>query len=73
MTAPYTSCYDRYWACELPPPDADPLTGARVEKFLRVVDRKGKAFILDLGCGNGRTTRLLKQAGKKVVGLDVSH
>lgn len=70
MSALYRSYYDAYWACERPSPDADPLTGPRMEKFLQACTEK--QFILDLGCGNGRTTQLLKQAGKKVVGLDIS-
>jgi 2-polyprenyl-3-methyl-5-hydroxy-6-metoxy-1,4-benzoquinol methylase len=62
--------YERYWGKDLVPPDHDPLTGERVRRFLSVAE--DKHLVLDLGCGSGRATRLLEEAGKKVIGLDIS-
>ena len=64
--------YEKYWHAEAhAPPNTDPLTSLRVKSFLEGV--KGARTVLDLGCGNGRGTRLLASAVGNVVGLDISH
>jgi len=62
--------YEDYWEGTAPPPEEDPLTEERVQHFLRNAPKA--RTVLDLGCGNGRTSRLLADAGKKVVGIDIS-
>lgn len=63
--------YEKYWDRDQAPPDHDALTEQRVLHFLSMTERK--QFVLDLGCGAGRTTRLLENGGKKVIGLDLSR
>lgn len=64
--------YEQYWRSDgQAPPESDPLTEIRIEKFIEVA--KGAQSVLDLGCGNGRETRLLAPAVRHVVGLDISH
>jgi 2-polyprenyl-3-methyl-5-hydroxy-6-metoxy-1,4-benzoquinol methylase len=62
--------YEEYWDRAAPPPDEDPLTEERVQHFLRIAPNA--RTVLDLGCGSGRASRLLADAGKMVVGLDIS-
>ncbi len=63
--------YEDYWGKDTAPPDDDPLTEARVRRFLEV--GRDARFVLDLGCGNGRGTQLLREGGKQAVGLDISR
>jgi len=62
--------YEEYWEGAAPPPEEDPLTEERVQHFLRLTPET--RTVLDLGCGNGRASRLLADAGKKVVGIEIS-
>lgn len=62
--------YARYWAAEAPP-DHDPYTGRRVERFVALAPRRGR--VLDAGCGAGAAAALLRRAGFEVIGLDVSE
>lgn len=39
---------------------------------LHHVQRAGNGPVLELGCGSGRDTRTLVQAGFKVIGIDLS-
>jgi 2-polyprenyl-3-methyl-5-hydroxy-6-metoxy-1,4-benzoquinol methylase len=63
--------YERYWSCVEAPPDRDPLTESRAALFLGALPRGLR--VLELGCGNGRASKLLCSRGMKVLGLDVSH
>jgi 2-polyprenyl-3-methyl-5-hydroxy-6-metoxy-1,4-benzoquinol methylase len=62
--------YAEYWEAAAPPPENDPLTEERVQHFLRLAPEA--RTVLDLGCGNGRASRMLADAGKRVVGLDIA-
>lgn len=62
--------FAKYWEGAAPPPVGDPLTEERVRHFLRLAPEA--RTVLDLGCGNGRASRLLADAGKRVVGLEIS-
>jgi 2-polyprenyl-3-methyl-5-hydroxy-6-metoxy-1,4-benzoquinol methylase len=62
--------YEEYWDGPAPPPEEDPLTEERVQHFLELASKA--RTVLDLGCGSGRASRLLSDAGKKVVGIDIS-
>jgi ubiquinone/menaquinone biosynthesis C-methylase UbiE len=42
------------------------------DQFLQIVPRPGRRTV-DIGCGEGRLTRHLKQLGHDVVGIDSSH
>lgn len=54
--------------------ERDPLTEedvADVERFLKLLPEK--AFVVDLGCGDGRSAELIAAAGHEVVGCDYSY
>jgi SAM-dependent methyltransferase len=51
---------------EAPRPD----DGVDVERFLRLVPED--AFVVDLGCGDGRDSELIAAAGHRVIGIDYS-
>jgi SAM-dependent methyltransferase len=62
--------YESYWGRDQAPPEQDPLTEERVQHFLRLAPEA--RTVLDLGCGNGRASRMLADAGKRVVGLEIA-
>jgi 2-polyprenyl-3-methyl-5-hydroxy-6-metoxy-1,4-benzoquinol methylase len=66
--------YEKYWQRNDAPPTQDPLSKKRLEIFLKEIKKyPGIKKILDVGCGDGRISKALKEAGFNVVGLDISR
>jgi len=62
--------YNEYWSHEAPP-DTDPRTPRRLQIFRSLVPPSAR--VLDVGCGRGRCTLALAEAGYRAVGIDVSE
>jgi len=62
--------YDEYWSREAPP-DTDPRTPRRLEIFRSLVPSRER--VLDVGCGRGRCSAALAEAGYRTVGIDISE
>jgi len=67
--------YENYWNRETDVSDFDVTTSERKQRLLKTLSLHVKAgeYVLDLGCGGGKFTSWILQAGYTAQGMDISN
>jgi 2-polyprenyl-3-methyl-5-hydroxy-6-metoxy-1,4-benzoquinol methylase len=67
--------YENYWDCDTDVSNSDVTTPERERRLLKKLSQylKPGESVLDLGCGGGKFTKVIKEAGYYTIGMDISE